>query len=165
MWQKRVGWRWHYWRETAVFLLLLLLFSVGPVPRPARAEEWAGDRYSLVVTDETAVAIANWVLDENPKLPFTDPVIAIHPDGISGSGTVELWDLRVPISGTASVFVEDGRPNGRIESLTVAGAKAPAFVLKAIGDVRSLVESAELTIVVTKIELGEGELLVEGVYR
>ena len=163
--QKRVGLWWSHWRGTAVFLLLLLVFSLGPGRRAALAEVWPGDEYSLVVTNETAVSIANWILDENPHLPFTDPVIAIHPDGISGSGYVKLWDIRVPVSGTASVYVEDGRPNGRIESLTVAGAAAPAFVLKAIGDVRSLYDDTELTIVVTKLELSEGQVLIEGTYR
>jgi len=163
--QKRGGLRWNLGRGTAVLLLLLLVFSLGPGRRVVQAREWVGEEYSLVVTDETAVAIANWILAENPHLPFTDPVIAIHPDGISGSGYVQLWEVRVPVSGTASVYVEDGRPNGRIESLTVAGAKAPAFVLKAIGDVRSLYDATELTINVTKLELREGEVLIEGTYR
>lgn len=163
MMQKRTGLRWNDGRVTAVLCFLLVLCGLGS--QPAQAREWTGDQYNLVVTNETAVEIANWILDENPRLPFRDPVIAIHPDGIEGSGYVEIWDFRVPVSGTASVFVEDGRPNGRIESLTVAGAAAPEFVLHAIGDVRSLYDATELTIVVTNLELREGEVLIEGLYR
>jgi len=111
------------------------------------------------------VEIVNWILAENPQFPFRDPVITIHPDGIYGSGFVQFWDVRVPVSGKATVFVADGRPNGRIEALSVGGAQAPAFVLKAIGDVRALAEATELTIVVTKLELREGEVLIEGDYR
>ncbi len=158
-------WRWNLGWRTAVPLLLLLLFAFGLGTRAALARDWVGDRYSLIITDQTAVDIANWVLAENPHLPFRDPVIAIHPDGITGSGYVAIWDFRVPVSGKATVYVADGRVNGRIETLTVAGAAAPEFVLKAIGDIRSVYEATELTVEVTAVDLHEGELVLQGVYR
>lgn len=154
-------------RPTAVSLFLLILLTVwlGANGRPALAREWVGEAYSLSLTNSQATEIVQWVLAENPHLPFRDPLIEIRPDEVYGQGCVPILQFCLPISGTATLYIEDGRPNGRLTSLNVAGAEAPAFVLKGIGDARALYDATALTIIATNLELRDGELLLEGVYR
>ena len=145
-----------------VILLGMLAGSQLPV---AAAQAGQGETYSEVFTDEMAEEIAAWVLEAYPELPFKEPQIAIHEDGIVCSGVIEIWGMDVEASGQVSVFVEGGKLNGKIEEIEVAGMRVPGLLLNAIDDVRSLYDGAEWEIEVTKVELREGELLVEGEYK
>ncbi|MFO7683539.1 MAG: hypothetical protein R6X34_26190 [Chloroflexota bacterium] len=127
------------------------------------ARVWAGATYSVVFTDAMAQEIAEWVLAEYPQLPFREPIVAIHEDGITGSGYVEVWGIRVAAAGRAAVFVENGRLYGQIEEMEVAGVGVPGPLLGAIDEARELYEQADWEIVVTNVELREGEMLVERV--
>ena len=131
--------------------------------QPARIP--TGEPYSQVFTNEMAEEIAAWVLETYPELPFTDPQIEIHEDGIGCSGLVSVFGIEVAASGQIAVFVEDGKVNGRLESIEVAGIAMPRLVMNALDDVRSLYEAATWEIVVTTVELKEGEMLIEGTYR
>ena len=131
--------------------------------QPARIP--TGEPYSQVFTNEMAEEIAVWVLETYPELPFTDPHIEIHEDGIICSGKISVFGIEVAASGHLSVFVEDGKVNGKIETIEVAGLTMPSLLMGAIDDVRSLYESATWEIIVTTVELKEGEMLVEGEYR
>lgn len=140
-------------------------FSVLPDQRIQPARILPGEPYSQVFTDAMAEEIAAWVLETYPELPFTDPQIEIHADGIGCSGMVSVFGIEVAASGKIDVFVEDGKLNGKIETIEVAGITMPGLLMNAIDDVRSLYESATWEIVVTTVELREGEMLVEGEYR
>ena len=131
--------------------------------RPLRI--WVGEKYSQVFTNEMAEEIAAWVLEAYPDLPFSDPHVEIHEDGIKCSGVVEILGIDVAASGRVSVFLEGGKVNGRIEEIHVAGIQMPGLLMGAIDDVRGLYDEASWDIVVTKVELREGEMLVEGDYR
>lgn len=133
------------------------------IPRFARV--WADEPYSQVFTNDMATEIAVWVLETYPELPFKEPQVAIHEDGIDCSGIVEILGVDVAASGRVSVFLEDGKVNGRIEEIHVAGVKMPSLLRDALGDVRDYYEDVTWEIVVTKVELREGELLVEGEYK
>ena len=131
----------------------------------ALARIWPDEPYSQVFTDEMAEEIAVWVLDAYPELPFRDPQVEIHEDGIVCNGVVEILGVDVAVSGRVSVFVEDGVLNGRLEEIEMAGVKLPGLLMGAIDDARRLYESATWEVVVTNVELREGEMLVEGEYR
>lgn len=124
-----------------------------------------GEPYSQLFTNEMAEEIAAWVLDTYPELPFNSPHVEIHEDGIVCSGVIDMLGVNLAASGRIAVFVEDGKMNGRIEEIKMAGITLPGVLLDAVDDVRSLYESATWEIVVTNVTLSEGELLVEGTYR
>ncbi|MBK6709644.1 MAG: hypothetical protein IPG51_04775 [Chloroflexi bacterium] len=52
-----------------------------------------------------------------------------------------------------------------MEEVGIAGTKAPGFVLAAIDQAQAVYDEMSLPIEVTRLELREGEVLVEGVYR
>jgi hypothetical protein len=170
------------WKTGVVLYVCVLVWGVGVARTPLAADEglsvdilqvelagqartWAGDGYSVVFTDAMAQEIAEWALAEYPQLPFREPQVAIHEDGITGSGYVEVWGIRIAAAGRAAVFVENGRLYGQIEEMEVAGVGVPGPLLGAIDEARELYEQADWEIVVTNVELREGEMLVEGVWR
>jgi hypothetical protein len=152
-----------------IWLIGFVCFGVAgmvmPVAAAPPAHAWQGETYSQVFTDEMAEEIAVWILDAYPELPFKEPQVEIHEDGVVCSGVIEIFGMEVEASGQVSVFVEGGKLNGQIEAFEVAGMKVPGLLMNAVDDVRSLYDGVEWEIVVTKVELREGELLVEGEYK
>ena len=130
-----------------------------------RAGDAVGETFSVVVTDQMAMETVAWFIEPRPNLPFSHPQIEIHPDGVTGGGLVYFMGLRTPVFGRATIYLQDGKPQGNIEEVGVAGAKAPAFVLEAIKQGQAVYDQMSLPIEVTTLELREGEVLVEGVYR
>ena len=124
-----------------------------------------GETFSVVVTDQMAMETVAWFIEPRPNLPFSHPQIEIHPDGVTGGGLVYFMGLRTPVLGQATIYLEDGKPQAIINEVGVAGTKAPAFVLEAIKQGQVVYDQMSLPIEVTKLELREGEVLVEGVYR
>ncbi|MCP4361071.1 MAG: hypothetical protein GY796_23940 [Chloroflexi bacterium] len=149
------------------------LVEAAPILHPEIAEirtHWqagdaVGETFSVLVTDQMAMETAAWFIEPRPNLPFSHPQIEIHPDGVVGGGLVYFMGLRTPVFGRATIYLENGKPQGIIEEVGVAGTKAPAFVLAAIKQGQAVYDQMSLPIEVTKLELREGEVLVEGVYR
>lgn len=162
----------------ALLLVIVLLGFMAGIYTPVAAIEQIptvnnsqqarikpGEKYSQVFTNEMAEEIAIWVLEAFPEIPFNNPQVEIHEDGIVCSGVVEILGIEMSASGRISVFVEDGKLNGRIEEIKMAGIPVPGVLMDAVDDVRSLYEAATWEIEVTNVVLREGEILVEGTYR
>jgi hypothetical protein len=149
------------------------LVQAAPILHPEIAEireHWqagdaVGETFSVVVTDQMAMETVAWFIEPRPNLPFSHPQIEIHPDGVTGGGLVYFMGLRTPVFGRATIYLEAGKPQAILEEVGVAGAKAPAFVLEAIKQGQVVYDQMSLPIEVTKLELREGQVLVEGVYR
>jgi hypothetical protein len=80
-------------------------------------------------------------------------------------GLITIFGIDVAASGRISVFLENGKLNGKIEEIHVAGMPVPGLLMDAVGDARSLYDQASWRVVLTKVELREGELLLEGTYK
>ena len=149
------------------------LVEAAPILHPEIAEireHWqardaVGETFSVVVTDQMAMETVAWFIEPRPNLPFSHPQIEIHPDGVVGGGLVYFMGMRTPVYGRAPLYLEDGKLQGIIEEGGIAGTKAPAFVLAAIKQGQAVYDQMSLPIEVTKLELHEGQVLVEGVYR
>ncbi len=176
-------------RRKNVFIVLVLLFAnaiawlsvasrvdlveATPILHPEIAEirsHWqardaVGETFSVTVTDQMAMETMAWFIEPRDNLPVSHPQIEIHPDGIVGGGLVYFMGMRTPVFGRAAIYLEDGKPQGTIEEVGIAGTKAPAFVLEAIKRGQAVYDQMSLPIEVTKLELREGEVLVEGIYR
>ena len=98
-------------------------------------------------------------------LPFSHPQVEIHPDGVVGGGLVHLAGLRTPVFGRATVWLENGRLEGRVDEVGIAGTKAPDFVLAVVEQGQAIYANLQLPIEVTTLDLREGEVYIEGVYR
>lgn len=149
------------------------LVEAAPILHPEIAEireHWnagdaVGETFSVVVTDQMAMETVAWFIEPRTNLPFSHPQIEIHPGSVTGGGLVYFMGMRTPVFGRATIYLEDGKPQATIEEIGVAGTKAPAFVLEAVKQGQAIYDQLSMPIEITKLELREGEVLVEGVYR
>lgn len=148
------------------------LFEAQPILHPEIAEirenwqsgEAVGETFSVTVTDQMAMETVAWFIEPR-NLPFSHPQIEIHPDGVTGGGLVYVMGMGTPVFGRATIYLENGKPQGVVEEVGVAGTNAPAFVLEAIKQGQVIYDQMSLPIEITTLELREGEVLVEGIYR
>lgn len=148
------------------------LYEAEPILHPEIAEireNWqsgaaVGETFSVVVTDQMAMETVAWFIEPR-DLPFSHPQIEIHPDGVTGGGLVYVMGMGTPVFGRATIYLQDGKPQGTVEEVGVAGTKAPGFVLEAIKQGQAIYDQMSLPIEITTLELREGEVLVEGIYR
>jgi hypothetical protein len=149
------------------------LVEAEPILHPEIAEirnHWnagdaVGESFSIVVTDQMAMETVAWFIEPRANLPFSHPQIEIHPESVTGGGLVYFMGMRTPVFGRATIYLEDGKPQANIEEIGVAGTKAPAFVLEAVKQGQAIYDQLSMPIEITTLDLREGEVLVEGVYR
>ncbi|MCL4265729.1 MAG: hypothetical protein KJ069_21125 [Anaerolineae bacterium] len=130
-----------------------------------RARDAIGEPFQLVITDQIAAETIAWFIEPRPNLPFSHPQVEIHPDGVVGRGLLHVGGLRTPVYGRATVTLIDGKPVGQIQELGMGGATAPDFLVEMVARAQSAYDSLQLPIELTRLELREGEVIVEGVYR
>ncbi|MBE2200170.1 MAG: hypothetical protein IAE79_16255 [Anaerolinea sp.] len=148
------------------------LIEVEPILHPEIAEiraHWqardaVGESFSVTVTDRMAMETLAWFMAPR-NLPISHPQVAIHPDGVTGGALVHVMGLRAPVFGRAVVWLENGRVEGRVEEVGIAGATAPDFVLLAVAQAQQVYAKLQLPIEIRTMELREGEVYIEGVYR
>jgi hypothetical protein len=130
-----------------------------------QARDAVGEPFSLVVTNQSAAETVAWFIEPRVNLPFSHPQVEIYPDSVVGGGLIHVMGLRLPIYGRATVRLVDGKPEGTLQELRVSGAATPQFVLDAIARAQAVYDDLDLPIEITRLELGEGEALIEGIYR
>jgi hypothetical protein len=127
----------------------------------------AGESFEIVITEQMAAEAIAWFLERHPEVPFGYPQVEIDPGGVTGSGLAEVFGLRTPVHGRASIRLRDGLPVVTIQELGVASATAPDFVLSAI----QTELAGQLSIAqrwpahITRLEMTDGAIIVEGVYK
>jgi hypothetical protein len=127
----------------------------------------SGEHFEIVVTDQMASEAVAWFLARHPEVPFSHPRVRINPQGVTGSGTAYLMGLRTPVSGRAFITARNGLPVVQIQEISVAGAAAPDFILQATQKEfeAQLAQVQGFPVEISRVELGDGQMLVEGVYR
>ncbi|MCB8923881.1 MAG: hypothetical protein H6662_20065 [Ardenticatenaceae bacterium] len=129
-----------------------------------QARDAVGETFSVLVTDQMAMETIAWFMEPR-DLPFSHPQIEIHPGYIVGGGLVHVLGLRTPVFGRAAIYLENGRPEATIEEVGIAGTKAPDFVLAAVAQAQQVYANLRLPIEITTLDMREGEVYIEGVYR
>ncbi len=181
-----------WWKQKNLWIILALLVLNGfawyqiserksregfvvvePILHPEIAEiranwqsgEAVGESFSVTVTDQMAMETLTWFLQPRSDIPFTTPQIRITEDGIVGGGIVELLGLKTPVLGDAEVWLENGKVTGEVRSLQVSGTTAPQFIVDATDQAKAVYDSLSFPIEITHMELRDGEVYLEGVYR
>jgi hypothetical protein len=136
-----------------------------------REDLWSGthrgEPFSIVITEQMAAEAIAWFLARHPEVPFSHPQVEIDPAGITGRGLVHLLGLRTPVYGRASLSLEDGKPVVRLIELGVAGAALPPAIFSSLqAQVSGILNQAQnLPVELSRLEMGEGTITVEGVYK
>jgi hypothetical protein len=161
------GWAWlaTAGRVTLVAAAPVLHPEIAAIRAHWQARDAVGESFSLLVTNQTAAETIAWFIEPRPNLPFSHPQVEIHPGYVVGGGLIYVMGLRLPIYGRATVRLVDGKPEGTLEELKVSGASTPQFVLDAIARAQAVYDALDLPIEITRLELRQGEALIEGVYR
>ena len=181
--------RWRLFNMKNLWIALLLLLANGlawfqvagritlpeaePILHPEIAEiraHWqardaVGESFQVVISDQMAMETIAWFIEPRPDLPVSHPYVEIHPDGVIGGGLLHLLGLRTPVMGDVAVWVENGKVTGEVEAVRVAGTSAPAFVVDAVGQAKSIYDKLSFPIYISHMELREGEVFIEGEYR
>ncbi len=164
------GWAW--WNAAAS----MDLPEVEPRLSPEMQVMWdkiqagqsAGQPFSITLTDQQAAEGVAWFLSRHPEVPFSHPQVRTDPAGISAYGVVHMFGLSTKVYGRASVGLRDGLPQVAVEEVGVAGLILPQWMLDAIrNELRGPLDFSryDLPISFSRLELGEGTITGEGVYR
>jgi hypothetical protein len=130
--------------------------------------EASGERFFLRIDDQMASEGVAWFLNRHPNIPFSHPQVEFDAEGITGRGLVHMVGLRTQLYGRAAITLQDGVPVVRILELGIAGAAVPGFIRDAVqGEVEAQFDFANnpLPFELTRLELVEGMMVVEGRYR
>lgn len=128
----------------------------------------SGEPFAVVVTNQEAEETIAWYLDRNPRVPFANPRIEIHPDEVEAWGEANVAGLRVGLHGRARIVLRDGVPIVTVEELGMAGLSVPGFVRRRIQqevDAQLDVSDRQLPVIITFFELMEGQAAIEGMIR
>ena len=176
------------WRWRNIWIALLLIGGNGltwlnagtvaswPIPQPVldpqieelvniyRQENSAGHFFRLNLNQQAISNTIAWFLDKNPKVPISQPYVEITPDSITGKVFVQVMGMRIPVSIKLNAYLKDGKPFITVLEIGAAGARLPGSV---VTEVQSQLESSlrslqRLPADFTRLELGEGLILVEG---
>ena len=184
---------WRIWSAVNVWVAVLLLGANGwawlrsaatsnlpevpPIIHPGVDElrrnwnsgEVIGQPFSVTVTDEETAQTIMWFVAPRPSIPLSRPQVRLTPSEISGRAVMVIGGLQVEVFGRGMVRLVNGRPIIDVYEVGVGNANMPAFVMAAL---QSQVDQAQATydqlalpIELTKLEIGEGWMTIEGVYK
>ncbi len=141
--------------------------QIGEIRQHIIKHDAAGEPFSIVITNQMAAEAVAWFLDRHPEAPFGYPQVEFHPDGIVGRGIAFVFGLRTPVFGEADLTLVNGKPQVALTGLGVAGARLPDFAIAALqSEIKKQFDLAKVMPVdLSRLELGEGTLTVEGVFR
>ncbi|MBN1660399.1 MAG: hypothetical protein JXA93_18515 [Anaerolineae bacterium] len=127
----------------------------------------SGESFSVEVTDLEAAQTIAWYLSNHPRIPFRAPQVSISPGGIEATGVAEIAGLRVPLRGTARIWLHAGVPDVTLVDLDVGGLTVPSFVQRRIqSEIDAQFALAQnLPVSIETFDLQEGKAIVRGTIR
>ena len=153
--------------------------EVSPVLHPEideirthwNAGDAVGKTFAVTVTNQMAAETVAWLIEDRPniKAVFSHPQVEMTPNGVTGKGLLHIGGLKIPVFGQIRVTLRNGRPFLEVIDLGVAQASAPGFVMGAlqeqVAQAQSAYDALEIDVELTKIELRQGEVYLEGFYK
>ena len=150
------------------------LVAVEPILHPdvaAVRQHWqagdaVGESFSVRVNERETMETITWFIAPRPNLPFSHPQIQfLGHNKVVGGGYVHVMGLEMAVQGQATVSVVNGKPIATIQELRVGNAQAPAPVVALVAQAQGIYDQLSLPIEITRLEILEGEAIIEGVYR
>ncbi|MGB0389497.1 MAG: hypothetical protein ACPGWR_32150, partial [Ardenticatenaceae bacterium] len=110
-----------------------------------------------------------WYIEGHPGIPFSHPQVKFTPEGVTAGGLAHLGGLRTYVYGGGNATLVNGRPFIEVQDLGFASASAPGFLMDILQDqvdqLQKKYGNLPIPIEITRLELREGEVLMEGIYR
>ena len=150
------------------------LLAVEPILHPDVAEvrqHWqardaVGESFSVRVSELETMQTVTWFIAPRPNIPFSHPQIRfLGNNEVEGGGYVHVIGLETAVSGRATITVINGKPIATIHELRVGNAQAPAPIVALVAQAQGIYDQLSLPIEITRLEVLDGEAIIEGVYR
>lgn len=150
------------------------LVAVEPILHPDvalvrehwRARDAVGESFRVRVSEQETMETITWFIAPRPNLPFSHPQIKfLGNNEVVGGGYVHVMGLEMAVQGRATVSVVKGKPIATIHELRVGNAQAPTPVVALVDQAQGIYDQLSLPIEITRLEILEGEAIIEGVYR
>ena len=150
------------------------LVAVEPILHPDvalvrehwRARDAVGESFSVRVNEQETMETITWFIAPRPNLPFSHPQIHfLGNNEVVGGGYVHVMGLEMAVQGRATVSIVNNKPIAIIHELRVGNAQAPAPVVALVAQAQGIYDQLSLPIEITRLEILEGEAIIEGVYR
>ena len=150
------------------------LLAVEPILHPDvatvrahwQARDAVGESFSIRVNERETMETITWFIAPRPNLPFSHPQVEfLGNNEVVGGGKVHVLGLEMVVNGRATIELINGKPIATIHELRVGNAKAPAAVVSLVDQAQGIYDQLSLPIEITRIEILEGEAIIEGVYR
>lgn len=152
--------------ETLTAVDPLLHPDVAAVREHWQARDAAGEPFSVRVNELETMQTITWFIAPRPNIPFSHPQIRfLGNNEVEGGGYVRVMGLETAVSGRATIAVINGKPIATIHELRVGNANAPAPVVALVAQAQGIYDQLSLPIEITRLEILDGEAIIEGVYR
>jgi hypothetical protein len=140
--------------------------DVAQVREHWRARDAVGETFIVRVNEQETMETITWFIAPRPNLPFSHPQIHfLGNNEVVGGGLVHVMGLQMHVEGRATVSIVNNKPIATIHELRVGNAQAPAPVVALVAQAQSIYDQLSLPIEITRLEILEGEAIIEGVYR
>ncbi len=133
-----------------------------------RSGTHSGEPFEVTVTNRELEEAIAWYVERRPQIPFRNPQVSIDEDGVEARGEAHLGKFKLPVSGRATIFVQDGLPIVTVEQLQLGKVGLPGLVLTQVEaevDKQINMRQEDLPVVIEDMELDEGRLMVRGTIR
>ena len=140
--------------------------DVALVRQHWQARDAVGETFSVRVNEQETMETITWFIAPRPNLPFSHPQIEfLGNNEVVGGGLVHVMGLQMHVEGRATVSVVNNKPIATIHELRVGNAQAPAPVVALVAQAQGIYDQLSLPIEITRLEILEGEAIIEGIYR
>ena len=150
------------------------LTAVAPILHPDvatvrahwQARDAVGESFHIQVNELETMETITWFIDPRPNIPFSHPQIRfLGNNEVEGGGYVAVMGLETAVSGRATITVINGKPIATIHELRVGKAQAPTPVVALVAQAQGIYDQLSLPIEITRLEILDGEAVIEGIYR
>ena len=153
-------------KETLTAVDPILHPDVAAVREHWRARDAVGEQFSVRVNELETRQTITWFIAPRPNIPFSHPQIQFLGDNeVIGGGYVRVMGLETAVSGRATISVVNNKPIATIHELRVGNAQAPTPIVALVAQAQGIYDQLSLPIEITRLEILEGEAIIEGVYR
>ncbi len=140
--------------------------DVAAVREHWRARDAVGEQFSVRVNELETRQTITWFIAPRPNIPFSHPQIEfLGNNEVKGGGYVRVMGLETAVSGRATISVVNNKPIATIHELRVGNAQAPAPIVALVAQAQGIYDQLSLPIEITRLDILEGEAIIEGVYR
>jgi hypothetical protein len=124
-----------------------------------------GAPFRVTMSNQQLTEAVKLYLAQHPEVPFSDPQVQVHPDGVEITGKARVGGLSVPVRVWGLITLVDNVPYFEVTNVDLGQAPLPGSIkniITALLDQSVDFSQFNLPMVVQDIQLGEGQVTITG---